>query len=145
MRESGPVAEIGRHRAREMALKVLYQHELAGGDPETAFRYLCQEEGVEPEAAGFAWELVEGVLRGRAELDGYIARYSRGWPLDRIAPVERNVLRIGLHELLHRPDIPPGVAVAEAVELAKTYGGEDSGRFVNGILGQVLRDLEEKA
>lgn len=145
MKESGPGAEIGRHRAREMALKVLYQHELGGGEPEAAFRYLCEEEGVEPEAAFFARELVEGVLRERAELDSYIGRYSRDWPLDRIAPVERNVLRLGLHELLHRPDIPPGVAVAEAVELAKTYGGEDSGRFVNGILGQVLRDLEGKA
>ncbi len=142
MRGSGPAAEIGRHRAREMALKVLYQHELGGGDPEKAFHYLCAEEGVEPEAAYFALELVEGVLRAREEIDGYISRYSRGWPLDRIAPVERNILRIAIHEILHRSDVPPGVAVAEAVELAKTYGGEESGRFVNGILGQILRDRE---
>jgi N utilization substance protein B len=90
-------------------------------------------------AQPFTRELVEGVERDRAELDGLIARHSTGWPLDRIAPLERNILRVALEELLHRPDVPPEVAIDEAVEAAKELCSADAPGFVNGILGAVKR------
>ncbi len=91
-------------------------------------------------ATPFTRELVEGALRDRAELDELIERHATGWSLDRIAPLERNILRVALHELLHRPDIPAEVAIDEAVEAAKELCSADAPGFVNGILGAVQRE-----
>ena len=93
----------------------------------------------------FARELVEGVEVERAEIDALIERHSEGWTLDRIAPLERNILRIGLHELLHRTDIPDEVAIDEAVEAAKELCSAEAPRFVNGILGAVERQRTKAA
>lgn len=87
----------------------------------------------------FARELVEGVEREREQIDELIERYSEGWTLDRIAPLERNILRVSLHELLHRSDIPAEVSIDEAVEAAKELCGTDAPGFVNGVLGAVHR------
>ena len=84
--------------------------------------------------------MAEGVLREQAALDRLIADRAVGWKLDRIAHVDRNILRLALYEILHRPDIPSSVSVNEAVEMAKKYSTEDSGKFVNGILGTFLRE-----
>ncbi len=92
-----------------------------------------------PGSTEFARELVEGVERDREEIDALIERHSEGWTLDRIAPLERNVLRVALHELLHRSDIPAEVAIDEAVEAAKELCGADAPGFVNGVLGAVHR------
>lgn len=89
----------------------------------------------------FARELVEGVERDRGEIDALIAHHSEGWTLDRIAPLERNILRVSLHELLHREDIPAEVSIDEAVEAAKELCGSDAPGFVNGVLGAVHRDM----
>jgi N utilization substance protein B len=89
---------------------------------------------------GFTRELVEGVEREQEELDTLIARHSKGWTLDRIAPLERNILRVALHELLHRSDVPAAVAIDEAVEAAKEWCGADAPGFLNGILGAVQRE-----
>jgi transcription antitermination protein NusB len=89
----------------------------------------------------FTRELVEGVLRDRQELDDLIERYATGWSLDRIAPLERNILRVALHELLHRSDVPAEVAIDEAVEAAKELCSADAPGFVNGILGTVQREV----
>ncbi len=88
----------------------------------------------------FTRELVEGVGSRREELDALIERHAVGWTLDRIAPLERNVLRVALYELLHRADVPAEVAIDEAVEAAKELCGTDAPRFVNGILGAVHRE-----
>ena len=88
---------------------------------------------------GFARELVEGVERDRDEIDELIEHYSEGWALNRIAPLERNILRVSLHELLHRSDIPAEVSIDEAVEAAKELCGVDAPGFVNGVLGAVHR------
>jgi N utilization substance protein B len=95
---------------------------------------------VPTDSTPFTRELVEGVERDRAELDELIGRYASGWSLDRIAPLERNILRVALHELLHRVDIPAEVAIDEAVEAAKELCSADAPGFVNGILGAVQRE-----
>ena len=97
-------------------------------------------ELVDRDATQFTRELVDGVLAERSDLDALIERYSEGWALDRIAPLERNILRVALHELRSRPDIPAEVAIDEAVEAAKELCGADAPGFVNGILGAVHRE-----
>ena len=98
------------------------------------------DELVPRDASTFTRELVEGVEVEQEELDGLIERFAQGWTLDRIAPLERNILRVGLHELLHRDDIPDEVAIDEAVEAAKELCSAEAPGFVNGILGAVQRD-----
>ena len=95
---------------------------------------------VERGAAPFTRELVEGVESVRGELDESIARHATGWPLDRIAPLERNILRVAVHEMRNRPDVPAEVAIDEAVEAAKELCSADAPGFVNGVLGAVQRE-----
>ena len=97
-------------------------------------------EVLAPEATEFTRELVQGVEHWREEIDGLIERHAVGWTLDRIAPVERNILRVALFELLHRNDVPAEVAIDEAVEAAKELCSADAPGFVNGILGTVHRE-----
>ena len=97
-------------------------------------------ELVERGATPFTRELVDGVEAERGELDESIARHATGWALDRIAPLERNILRVAVHELRSRPDVPAEVAIDEAVEAAKELCGVDAPGFINGVLGAVLRE-----
>jgi transcription antitermination protein NusB len=122
---------VRRSDQRRAAVIALYQGDLTGRAP---------LELLEPGATAFTRELVEGVERDREGLDALIERYSVGWTLDRIAPVERNILRVALHELLERPDVPAEVAMDEAVEAAKELCSADAPGFVNGILGAVHRE-----
>lgn len=131
---------MGRRRAREVALQVLYQIDLTGVSFEEAFLHLPEVTYIDEKDLNFARELVCGTLAHRESLDRVIAQLSHDWPLYRMAAVDRNIMRMALYEIFHREDIPNSVAVNEAVELAKTFGGHDSSRFVNGILGQVVRD-----
>ena len=117
-----------RSDQRRDAVFALYQHEVTGR-PAT--------ELLEAEKP-FSRELIAGVEANRAELDDLIARHSKGWALERIAPLERSILRVALYEALHRDDIPVEVAIDEAVELAKAYCGADAPGFVNGILGAAI-------
>jgi transcription antitermination protein NusB len=94
------------------------------------------------ESRPFTKELAEGVDAHRAELDAAIARHARGWELDRIAPLERNAMRVALYEIEHSEDVPMEVAIDEAVELAKEYCGADAPGFVNGVLGAIVRERE---
>ncbi len=152
---------MGRRQAREAALQVLYQVDVGQVDPEEALNHLWEiasqnpgdfdesdqenEEDAEmaplsPRDLLFARELVTGTLAHVKAFDQVIARLSRDWPLYRLAAVDRNIMRLALFEIFHREDIPNSVAVNEAVELAKTFGGQDSSRFINGILGRVVKD-----
>jgi transcription antitermination protein NusB len=103
------------------------------------------DELVGREATAFTRELVEGVEEHRAELDELIARHAEGWDLDRIAPLERSILRVSLYELLHRDDVPDEVAIDEAVEAAKELCGAGAPAFINGILGAVHRERAASA
>jgi N utilization substance protein B len=119
-----------RTEQRRAALVALYQADVTGRPP---------AELLGRDATPFTRELVEGVVGEQAELDALIAAHAKGWSLDRIAPVERNILRVALHELRSRPDVPAEVAIDEAVEAAKELCSADAPGFVNGILGAVAR------
>jgi transcription antitermination protein NusB len=119
-----------RTEQRRAALVALYQADVTGMPP---------AELLGRDATPFTRELVEGVVAERAELDALIAGHAKGWSLERIAPVERNILRVALHELRSRPDVPAEVAIDEAVEAAKELCSADAPGFVNGILGAVAR------
>ena len=120
-----------RTEQRRAAVVALYQSDVTGRPA---------PELVERGASPFTRELVEGVEADRGSLDESIARYASGWSLDRIAPLERNILRVALHEMRSRPDVPAEVAIDEAVEAAKELCGADAPGFINGILGAVLRE-----
>lgn len=130
-----------RRRARELALQALFQMDMTGDDAEKAVRDAVErDEEPVPEIQSYLERLVRGVSAQREALDQEIARRAREWKLERLAAVDRNVLRIGLFELYHCPDVPPSVVANEAVELAKTFSTADSGRFVNGIIGAAIRE-----
>ena len=116
---------------RRAAVVALYQADLTGR---------AIDELLPREATAFTRELVDGVGSEREQLDALIERHATGWTLDRIAPLERSILRVALYELLHRSDIPAEVAIDEAVETAKELCGADAPGFVNGILGAVQRE-----
>jgi N utilization substance protein B len=131
------LAAYSRSRCREWALQFLYQAEFAEGDRSEAverFWRHFQKEGAPP---AYLRELAEGVASHQEELDAFIVRYSEHWRLSRMTIVDRNLLRLAIYELLYQPQIPPKVVINEAVEMAKRYGSEASGGFVNGILDQV--------
>ena len=121
---------------RRAAVVALYQEEIARR-PAPGL--------LDRDATPFARELVEGVEAARDELDGLIERHSVGWPLDRIAPLERSILRVALYELLHRADVPAEVAIDEAVEFAKELCGADAPGFLNGILAAAHREAAREA
>jgi transcription antitermination protein NusB len=127
-----------RSKARKRAVDLLYEADLRGTDPlaTLAERVALGEPPVNPYTA----ELVEGVAAHRERIDELLANYAEGWTVERMPGVDRAVLRIGVFELLWRPEVPDAVAIDEAVELAKTLSTDESPRFVNGVLARVLRD-----
>lgn len=126
-----------RHKAREVALQVLYEIDSVGHDPEESIKRILARVEVSEDIANFSRELVKGVIKNREELDQNIRDFAPAWPLDQISLVDRNVLRLAIFEILHDNKIPVKVAINEAVELAKTFGSNNSSRFVNGVLGSV--------
>jgi len=121
---------VRRSDQRRAAVVALYQQDVTGRPADELLRR---------DATLFTKELVEGVEVEREELDALIERHAEGWTLDRIAPLERNILRVALHELIHRSDIPDEVAIDEAVETTKELCSAEAPKFVNGILGAVQR------
>lgn len=134
-------AEIAarRHQGRMLALQVLFEVDLTAHDPEEAIaRAFAENEPLNDETREQVRTLVRGVLAEREGLDPIIASAAPARPLDEQAAIERNVLRLAIYELLHAPRVPPKAAINEAVELAKRFGGENSGKFINGVLRTVL-------
>jgi N utilization substance protein B len=127
-----------RTRARECALQALYQLDLSGGDPRDALRLiLAHFEEADKETEQFADELVRGVQSERRAIDELIQKSSTNWKLDRMARVDRNILRLAVYEILRRADGPLRVTLNEAVELGKKFGSEESSAFVNGVLDRI--------
>jgi N utilization substance protein B len=127
-----------RSQCREWALQFLYQADFYGDrSREDVERFWSHFHPEGPGVPAYLKELVNGVAAHREELDALIARYSEHWRLERMTVVDRNLLRLAAFELLYQPKIPPKVVINEAVELAKRFGSEDSGAFVNGILDQI--------
>jgi len=134
-----------RTLSRELALQILYKVDITSADPQTSidnFWKLSLEEDVQDDVKEFARGIVMGVCNNLKEIDEYISRYATNWRLERMAYVDRNILRMGCYELIFCADIPVKVAINEAVELAKKYSGPEAGKFVNGILDKVK--LEKK-
>ncbi len=127
-----------RTRARECALQALYQLDSGGGDPQGAVRaVLAHFEEADKETERFADELVRGVQSEKAAIDALIQKSSNNWKLDRMARVDRNILRLAVYEILRRADVPVRVTLNEAIELGKKFGSEESSAFVNGVLDRV--------
>jgi transcription antitermination protein NusB len=124
-----------RREARERALSLLYEADAKACSPEA----VLEELPVPPDP--FAGDLVAGVGAHLGEIDERIRRFARGWTLERMPVVDRTVLRMAIYELLHRPDVPTAAVISEAVELAKSYSTDDSGRFVNGMLSAIAEEV----
>lgn len=137
-----------RHLIRTIVLQSLYEWDFYRREADliAIMERNLAEFGPGIDEPDFAWRMVKGIVEHLKEIDAVIARVAPEWPVDQIAPIDRNVLRIGLSELLYadHKEVPPKVAINEAIELAKGYGGVNSPRFVNGVLGTVYRELEEQ-
>lgn len=127
-----------RRRGRELALQMLYQYELAGNDIETILTSFEELQQAPPLIREFAASLASGAIGKRDEIDARLAEQADNWRLDRMAAVDRNILRLAMFELLFAPDTPPAVVIDEAVEIAKRFGSERSSQFVNGVLDGFL-------
>ena len=131
-----------RRRARCLVVEVLYEWDIAHHDPWVSLeRVLPQESQVE---ADYARKLLRDIVEHKEQFDRLIQRYAPAWPLDQMAAIDRNVLRLAFSELFFSDDVPPKVAVNEAVEIARDYAGEPSSRFVNGVLGKHLAQAPHK-
>ncbi len=131
---------MNRHLSRTLAMQTLYEwdfHPDGSVDDMLAANLQATDHGNDD--AAFVRNLISGVVKERAEIDRLIEQYAPEWPLNQISVVDKSILRLAIHELLYSPDVPAKVAINEAVELAKTFGGDNTSRFVNGVLGAVYR------
>ncbi len=135
-----------RHLARTIVLQSLYQWDFnkQEGKLIEVFKQNLDDFAPDFDDGNFALKLIEGVEKNLGSLNKAITTYAPQWPLDQITTVDRNVLRMGIYELQYDDSIPPKVAINEAIELAKTFGGESSGKFVNGVLGSIFKEIEKK-
>jgi N utilization substance protein B len=135
-----------RSKAREYVLQMLYQVDITRGNWQDTLKNFWEfnEQGDVPaELKDFSAQLLEGVIEHMQEIDKKISKYAANWQLERMAFVDRNIMRLGCFELIFREDIPPKVTINEAVELAKKYSGSESGKFVNAILDQIKIEKEQ--
>ena len=126
-----------RRRARVIALQALYEIDSAGHKAEEAVSYLLSKGKLSEENADFTRELVSGVIQNKQKIDEHIQRFASTWPIEQIAVVDKNILRLAIFEILINNKVPVKVAINEAVELAKEFGSDNSSKFVNGVLGAV--------
>jgi transcription antitermination factor NusB len=127
-----------RTRARELALQFLYQLDLRGESLYAEAREFIVAEERDAETTRFALRLVQGTHENRAAIDAMVQSVAQNWNISRMAVVDRNVLRLATYELVHCPDVPPKVAINEAIELGKRYSTQNSGAFINGILDKIM-------
>lgn len=135
-----------RRKARELALQILYQMEIKGTDPKGVLAFFGKtHDDTPPEVLEFATQIVEGAYRNRREIDELIEKHSTHWRMPRMAVVDRNILRLGVYELLYLHEVPTSVALNEAIEVAKKFGTENSSSFINGILDNVAKEVRKIA
>jgi len=134
-----------RHKARSIALQALYEVDAVARKPEAVTERLLAEAGLSEENSEFVRGLVNGTIKHREAIDRSIRKHAPAWPVDQIAIIDRNILRLAIYEILFDNKVPVKVAVNEAVELAKAFGSDKSSKFVNGVLGAVsaLADREK--
>ena len=136
-----------RHLARTLAMQTLFMWDFNGQQKNNLLDIInkvfkCFAPDFNDE--GFVKKLIKGVTKNLSKIDKYIIKYATEWPLEQITTVDRNILRIGVYELIFDEGIPAKVAINEAIEIAKTFGGASSGKFVNGVLGAIYKDVGEK-
>lgn len=138
-----------RRAAREWAVQLLFQYDMNPSEPDKLFAEFWSERKVKAKDKAFTEELVRGALAEKAVLDEWISRCAKNWEIKRMPATDRNVLRLGVYEVLRRKDIPVRVSINEAVDLARYFGTRGSGKFINGILDRVRkecgRDVEKPA
>lgn len=131
-----------RHLSRTVAMQALFMYEFHGGELESVIKYTLQEFGGKADPK-FVSELLDGVVAHKDELLRIIAEKAPEWPVEKIAPIDRAILEIAGFEILFSKDVPPVVAINEAVELAKQYGSDNSAKFVNGVLSSIMHHARE--
>jgi len=136
-----------RHLARTIAMQTLYLWDFNGQEEKDLNKII--EKNLNEFASGFndegfTKETVAGVIKNLTEIDNYITKYAPEWPIDQITTIDRNILRLGIYEMAFNKDIPERVAINEAIEIAKAYGGESSGKFINGVLGAIYKDINKE-
>ena len=129
-----------RRTARELALKFLYQTEFNSNSPDSELNSFCDRANVSEEVQNFTQALIKSILFHKKEVDELLEKISANWAPDRMAVIDKNILRLGICELLFDPTTPPKVVINEAVEIAKKFGTEESPDFINGILDKVFKD-----
>lgn len=134
-----------RHLVRTVVLQTLYEWDFYGQkpDPEKILTRNLEEFAPGIDEPDFAWKIIRGVLKHLQAIDKILVKAAPEWPLERIAAIDRNILRVGLYELLYAnpEEVPPKVAINESIEMAKNYGGPNSVKFINGVLGTVYREM----
>ena len=134
-----------RRKARVLAFQVLFEVDCTRHDVESVLQHVLEDARMEPLLEEFAQRLTRGVRARQRELDGIIQRLAPAWPVGQLAPVDRNILRVAIFEILFDNETPPKAAINEAVEIAKLFGGEASPKFVNGVLGSLMAEREKAA
>ena len=136
-----------RHLSRTIAMQTLYLWDFNGLDEKDLDRVIAttlKEFAPGFDDGDFSKKTAHGVVKHRAEIDAYIVKYAPEWPLEQITTVDRNIMRLGIYEMLFTSDIPERVAINEAIEIAKAYGGESSGKFINGVLGAIYKNIPDE-
>lgn len=128
-----------RRKAREIVLNALYYHEMAGDDISILLQHISKKRGVNKEIKDYAKRLLEKTMKNLDRIDKKLTKIIKNWDLHRVAIIDKSILRFATAEILFLPDIPVKVSIDEAVEMAKKYSTENSGRFVNGILDEIAR------
>lgn len=133
-----------RRQARMIALQTLYEYDIADHVPEEVLQRHAEERNLPPKVVEYASELVLGTYNQLANIDAHIQSAAREWPLQQMARIDKNILRLAIYEILFNNNVPAKAAINEAVELSKTYGSETSSRFVNGVLGTIFNRAQQQ-
>ena len=126
-----------RHKARIMALQALFESDCTGHDPESSLSWLAEKQPLPETALSFAKELIDGVMANKERIDARIKAHAPNWPVEQLSAIDRNILRLAIFEISINNKVPVKAAINEAVELAKTFGSDNSPRFINGVLGTI--------
>lgn len=133
-----------RHLARIAVMQTIFAVEFRGGDPSTVLGYSIAEFAPELQDRTFAENLLKEVLAKKQDIQNLLKEEAPEWPVDKIAPIDRAILEIGIYEILHEKDVPPVVAINEAVEIAKNFGDTNSAKFINGVLSTVMHKYRKE-
>lgn len=134
---------MSRKAARELVMKMIFQMDLSNSTSQEIITMIEEENELKDleEQKEYIFDCIKGVETNKSKIDEYIEKYSKGWKINRIAKVDLAIMRLAIYEMLNREDVPNAVAIDEAIELAKRYGGDNSPAFINGILGNIIKEI----